>query len=287
MSSNVARMDRWVLEIAAHLAKQGFGSSRPTYDGESIGDRLALPLSGPERGGELLIRRVGEVAMVAMLVSDAEMARALAVALQGQHANIPRIQNGRRKFWHRVERMAQHLAAELALRSADAPADALAKLQRLLPSATLWVGIEVRYPSRGPDPTGEEAPSADASLPLRAGLRRRYRTRYAVPLPSRTGVRAALWSSNLGRFEPSPVSRRWAIEQVRAAGEVPDAFALALVLSTTTKGDGAQVVVDTLGATADVVETAAEAVEAAGACADVGGLDLPDCGGIDLPDCSV
>jgi hypothetical protein len=298
------RFERWMLEIAKRLGARGVGHTKPTYDGRVLGERIALTWGGMAAMGELLVLRRERVARIVLLASSAEAALTFHEAVSGMHREVRRVHNAKRKFLHRVERMSEHLHREFAPRSGDAPADALHRLQALFQEAQLLVGVEVKRPGRADDDAdvGPAGAPVDAGLPIRKGLQRRYRTRYAAALPATTGMRAALWSSTRACFVPSPVSMREVRRRLAAAQRPLDAasdFALAFLAMPAAAAaaevrvtveappdPSAQAAADAIDASIDVVSTAVDVADAAGACSDVGGIDLPDCGSIDVPDCS-
>jgi hypothetical protein len=291
------RIERWMLEVAKRLSARGLACAKPTYDGEVLGDRIALSWGGAEDCGEVLILRRERAARMILLASTSAAARAFRDALAGLHADVRRLHNAKRRFMHRLERMATHLADELELRARDAPRAEWAKVSGLIGEASLLIGIEVHTFGGSRDEEAREAgASVDADLPIRKGLQKRYRTCYAVTLPSKAGVRAALWSPVRRMFVASPVSA----SRVRARCELrqrpPSDFALALSVAPLSSPAAAVVARvegdvevsaarETIDASTDVVETAIEVAEAAGACSDIGGLSLPDCS-FDVPDCS-
>jgi hypothetical protein len=292
------RIERWMLEVAKRLSARGLAGAKPTYDGRVLGDRIALSWGGAEDCGEVLILRREKAARMILLASTSAAARAFRDALAGLHEEVRRLHNAKRRFMHRLERMATHLADELELRARDAPRAEWAKVSELIGQASLLIGIEVHtFGGPSDEEAGEAGASVDADVPIRKGLQKRYKTRYAVTLPSKTGVRAALWSPARRMFVASPVSANRVRARCEGLQRPPSDFALALPVALLSRPADAAVVArvqgdvevsaarETIDASADVVETAIEVADAAGACSDIGGLSFPDCS-FDVPDCS-
>lgn len=283
------KLERWLVALAERLTAKGL-APRLLYTDRARGDRMALVASLPAGLVELQVHRAphaegGQGKAGAVIVLFAESRPALqdfAAALGDLHHATPRLENERRKFYHRIERMADHLLATFELRSAHFPAPALESLRGWLGDAAAMTGVEATFRTREHEAEATRLP-AEPDAHLRDREARKYLARYAARVAGPGGTRAAPFvpASNGFRLGFVPA----AAASVAAAGAVA---------ATTTTGQGARPAREEGArddASVDAAEVGVELADlgvevAAGGCTDWGGIDLPDCDVVDVPDCS-
>ncbi len=265
-------LDAWLLFLASHLRGKGRACDL-AYDDRRQGDLLALSVPTELGLCELDVHRAGKGAVLILCAESAGALRVLADVLGPLHRDVRRIDNAKRKFVHRVERMVAHLLETFEERSREYPAEALGKLRELFPDAEPMVGIEGLFREREHQDESMVFDPGETADKRQAREARRYPTRYGAKLPTPAGGRAALYEPDKSLFRLRGEPEQELRGRLEKQGNRPPAdFALA----NDPKAPAASVA----GA------EAASSVVTATACADCGGIDLPDCEGVDMPDCS-
>jgi hypothetical protein len=263
--------DAWLLFLASHLRGKGRACDL-AYDDRRLGNLLALSVPTELGLCELDVHRVGKGAVLILCAESASAVRGFADALGPLHRDVRRLDNAKRKFVHRVERMAAHLAETFEERSRQYPAEALGRLRELFPEAEPMVGIEGLFREREHEAESVAFDPGEAADRRQSREARRYPTRFAAKLPTPAGGRAALHDPDTGLYRLCGEPEQELKPRLESHGGRPaSAFAVANDPNALT----------TSAAAVDV----ASGVVAASACGDCGGIDLPDCEGIDLPDC--
>ncbi|MCI0457896.1 MAG: hypothetical protein L0Z62_13095 [Gemmataceae bacterium] len=265
-------VDAWLLFLASHLRGKGRACDL-AYDDRRQGKFLALSVPTELGLCELDVHRVGKGAILILCAESAGAGRVLADVLGPLHRDVRRIDNAKRKFVHRVERMAAHLQETFEERSRPYPAEALTKLRELFPEAEPMVGIEGLFRERDHEPESIRFDPGESADKRQAREASRYPTRFAARLPTPAGGRAALFEPDRSLFRLRGEAEQELPGRLAKQGNRPARdFAVA--------NDPSAPAGSVTGA------EAASSVVAASACGDCGGIDLPDCEGVDMPDCS-
>lgn len=276
------KFERWLVLLTDRFKGSGV-TPRLFYTDKAKGDWLALVV-GSVGFVELLVHRVnkddrrGHDGAILVLLADSVAAlREFTKALGDLHHDTSRLQNERRKFYHRVERIADHLLATFDLRLREFPQESLATLTSWVPGAAPMVGIEATFRTKEHEPEATRLENEpDAAFRKREA--QKYLARFAARVVGPTGLRAALYD---------PASKRFIL------GFVPQA-PQATLASAAIVGGGALIgeKVNNQGsgmgnATEIGIDLAELGVDAAtSGCIDCGGIDFPDCDFVDVPDCS-
>ena len=147
------QLEPWMLGVKDLAASRGF-TARLAYADRVAGDALVLTLDEGARDGvlELLATRRprgrAHLAVIATTVTGATLAHE---RLSRAHAEVSRMANARRKFVHRYVRLVEQLATTWAARAATAPAEALTRLQAVLPEAVAATGVGFHVDLAGGD----------------------------------------------------------------------------------------------------------------------------------------
>lgn len=209
------------------------------YADRVAGDALELALDDRERDGliELLAtRRPRGRAQLAVLATTATAIEVARDRLARAHVEISRLANARRKFVHRYVRLIEELSTSWAERTAGAPAEALARLQAVLPDAVAAVGIghHVDLAAEHDQRTKEKYPTVHAAAVLIDGAWR------CLPYDARRGgwaPRPSLYAALL-RARPG-------LEPAKAGIVVDDEIASAIdPTAVLVAGAGAALVAD-------------------------------------------
>ncbi len=262
-------IDAWLTFIASHLR----GKNRTcelAYDDERQGDLLALTVPGEAGLCELDVRRRERGASLVLCAQSAAALRALLDVLGPLHRSVSRLENARRKFVHRVERMAEHLLETFEERSQQFPVEALQRLRELFPEAEPMVGIEGLYREREHEPESVAFTPGEAADKRLAKEASQYPSRFAASVPTPAGGRAALYEPERAGFRLVGAAHSQLAERLQRHGSrAPVEFAVSNDPN-------------------EPVRTAAAAGTgylAGASCGDCGGLDMPDCDVVELPDC--
>ncbi len=291
------RFERWLVELAEALGAQGW-YTRLGYDDRHRGDRLYLVMAPPATAPSLahlelqLERKKAKSAVIRLFADNLDHLALLHRALDGLHRQIRRLDNAKRKFIHRVERMVVHLHASFEQRRGGYPASALSKLQRLFPAATAQIGLEGSHRAQralsereriaaesGAEAGAEGLPAAGAQLdPQLTRKARRYRPAFAASVPVGGQRRSARYRPRRGFFLGRE-ALALAQQQLATIATKPGDLAIANTIELPRQGDQDS---STLETVVDVADAAADA----GACAvDCDWFDLPDCDVCSVPDC--
>lgn len=264
------RFERWLLTIAEHLKGSG-GQCVPRYEGQRGSDTLLLDVATGPGLGQLRVHRRGKGALVVVLTESAAVARTLGTELERLARNTSRLANAKRKFVHRLARIAAELEARFAGHLPHLPVAALDAVQGRYPGTLPMVGVEGRYRHKDFDtPAG----TTDA--------RDKYGTRFGAKIPRTRGwdpsspptqrFRVALLVDGVFVLDGHPVAPRQGQDgsEDSVLEDVGDA------ILETAVDVGFEVAVPTfdLDATSCVPEVG-----------DCGGLDLPDLSCLDVGDC--
>lgn len=291
-------IERWLFELAEQVREAGLPCDTFYEDG-FLGEELVLRCADPRGLLELKVARGGDKAKGATLLLLCETAEVVLAVLPGWHKQVSRLQNARRKFRHRVERMAAQLAARMPALHKEYPVEALERLRGLIADAAPMVGVEATFRSKA----GDEDQGEGEGAGKKSRGERRYRARFAARVPTELGPRAALYYAGTRSFQLVGVARQRAAQELKARG-VEDASAFAirnpaaellplLVVGAAGAGAGA--------ALAGLSERKAQKQDSSWDCdgcdaldgcdvlsdcdiGDIGGCDLPDCDSCDLPD---
>jgi hypothetical protein len=281
------KLERWLVAVSDRL-KQGGLAPRLLYTDKAKGDRLALVV--PARAGlvEVLVHRAPhaedeQAKAGANLVIVAESKAALeevASAIGALHRETPRLENERRKFFHRIERMAEHLVATFELRAAHFPHDAFERLRGWLGHASPMVGVEATFRTKEHEPEATRL----AAEP-EANFRRRQANKYPVFFAARVagpdGPRAAPFVPATNGFR---LGFKPAVHGVAAAaGAVAVGAMSAGAIDESRRREHHEGGDDALEVAVDLADLGVDV--ATGGWTDCGGIDLPDCDFVDVPDC--
>lgn len=260
------RYERWLTEIAETLAKTGV-TAHLFYADRMRGDRMILNASLDIGLVELQVHRKQRGATVILLGETRPAIEHFADRIKKLHRQIPRRQNMRRKFVHRIERMAAQLSTTFDAREVAFPDQALRRVRQRFADAAPMIGVEARF---------RTGAFEDDAIVFESGVRsgkriaKRYPTRYAVKLHIGERERAALYSPKR------------------------DSFLLVMPQDEPEKQDEEDIGVDILEEAVEIelekynegYDFAVDAPAADGGhWYDCGGLDIPDCDIVDVPDC--
>jgi hypothetical protein len=277
------KLERWLVALSERLTARGL-APRLLYTDKARGDRLALVVATAAGLVELQVHRAahdegaqGKAGAVLVLFAESKPAlQGFASALGDLHHETPRIENERRKFYHRIERMAEHLLATFELRSAHFPVPALVNLRGWLGDASPMTGVEATFRTRDHEPEATRL-AAEPDAHFRSREARRYLARYAARVAGPGGARAAPFVPATNGFRLGFVP---AAASVAAAGAMTAASGPRPPREEEARDDSA---IDAVEVGVDLAELGVDV--AAGGCTDWGGIDLPDCDFIDVPDC--
>jgi hypothetical protein len=275
-------VDIWLIALANHLRGKGL-TCELAYDDIRLGDLLALSVPTPRGLCELDVRRKPKGAVLILCAESADALRVVTDTLGPLHQTIRRLENAKRKFVHRIERMVEHLVGTFEERAGQFPMEALNRLRGLFPEAAPMTGIEALFRARE---HSEESvvfvPGAADRCQVRQA--RRYPSRFAAKIPTEQGGRAALFEPGRGQFrlrgEAAKVLESRLLHDQRAAED----FAVAhhprpapADAPAAARASSAAPVAQTASA-ADGALTALACIDCATA--------LPDCNAVDVPDFS-
>ena len=265
------RFERWLGTVSSWLgARQVPG--RLIYEDRFKGDLMALPAQTVAGSVELQVHRQAHGAVLLVFSDCRESAGALSHALDGAHRSIKRRHNAKRKFVHRLERMAQHLALTFDQRHQTFPAEPFARFQQWVARSRPMTGIEGLYRAKGHEEGTQAFRAVDASTAV-AREAHKYPTQHAAAIPSRGGWRAALHRQGHFVLGATPITQeRLAAARQRKQSDEVDAEDLV---------DTVDIAAEVGDVAAGVGEIALDTTTGAGDC---GGIDFPDCS-FDMPDC--
>lgn len=273
------RLEVWLDALARRLSARGI-PAQLAYDDAHGGQELVCAMTPAEGFCELQVRRRDRAAEIVLLCESQAAAAALAGALAGAHREVGRLHNVRRRFYHRLERLARHLSLSFAARSSTFPRAQLALLQSRLPDAAPLSGARAAFRERGEKERSRAI--LDALTGREARRARRYPTCHGVKLCQAEdgSCRAVLFDASQGRFRLGvPLAAALTLAGVGLTAE-----ALApLGLAPADEGQLARRL-EWAGEALDLGLDLPDALSTASGCADVGGCDLPDCDACDLPD---
>ncbi len=317
------RFERWLLVLHTHLQTQGY-ASRLFYDDRPLGDRLVNAVDIDGQLTELHVHRDGRGAQL-LLVSEGRNAIARqSAAIDKLHRRIPRRHNAKRRFLHRVETLASHLAASYQRRAALFPVAEFADLHRGYGYSKPMIGATARFRVNHHEPgavsvIADGAASADDEHPTRAYQRqlRRYPSVFAASVIAAGVTRAALFRDNDFYIGDLPLIASTAREshgdavvdsmveydpattfdyhhsEIAGPSEI-DASLISsdgdATLTVGADGSGADSGGDSFGGGGDSFGDGGGLDGGGGSWADAGagsGTDSGDCGGCDLPDCDL
>lgn len=303
-SAKDRRQERWLSLLAERLRDNAW-TVATFYEDHRAGNLLTLSASGPDGLVELHVHRstvgptpTGQLApegeaqraLGATLVLVAQTRRGIsdfAKHLAGLHAKLPRKHNAKRKFIHRVEELAEHLAETFDVRQQRFPQADLDRYQKWLYGAGPMIGVQTSFRQRAAEREGGDSwwdPSQwfEGDEKRIARKARRFPSRFAARITAKGRPRAALYNNGVFTLAGVALSAGL-LAAVAGAGGLSGAREHA---------EEAQERLDLSGVDAESVLDVAEfsyevgslAGDIAGASGDCGGIDMPDC---DMPDCSV
>jgi len=268
-------IDVWLLAIANHLRSKGLACEL-AYDDYRLGNLLALSVPTPQGLGELDVRRKKKGAVLIVCAESVAALRVVTDTLGPLHETVRRLENAKRKFVHRIERMVEHLEATFDERAQHFPKEALERVRELFPEASPMTGIEALFRAKEHEP---ESVMFVPGAPDRRVARqaRRYPSRFAVKIPTGSGERAALFQPERGVFQLRGDVEKELAARLRDKGKENLAH-FALVHERKQPSAPAR-------PAAAVAEPVADAVtlNTCAACADCA-VCLPDCNAVDVPD---
>jgi len=284
------KLERWLVALEERLTAGGL-SPRLLYTDKAKGDRLALVVLTPSGLIELLVHRAshredqqGKAGAILVLLAETRHAlQELVRAIGDLHRATPRLENERRKFYHRIERMADHLLATFELRAGHFPHGPLEHLRGWLGEATPMIGVEATFRTKEHEPEAIRL-AAEPDADFRSREARKYLARFAARVVGPGGARAA-------HFVPASSSFRLGFMPVATLGVAAAGGLAAGVMATQAQRppqeeSGVQIAVDAVDAVEVGVHLADLGVDVASSSwIDCGGIDLPDCDFIDVPDC--
>ncbi len=299
------RYERWLSLLAEPLKDRGWSVST-FYEDAARGNLLTLSArdeaglvelhvhrstKGPTATGKVAPQdeRQRNLAATVLLLAETQAASAeFSKAIAGLHRRLPRHHNAKRKFVHRVEDMAAHLAETYDLRQAQFPKDDFGKYQTWLSDASPMVGLQAAFRQRAkereePDAWWDPSQWFESDQKKLARVARRFPTRFGAAVSAKGRRRAAIYRN--GAFALGGVALAGvALEQL-----AHDSAGLERIREDVVGPVNANLDISPEDAL-DVAEFAYDFGEIAGEVAgsgagDCGGVDIPDCGGIDLPDC--
>jgi hypothetical protein len=283
------RFERWLLDVAEALGAEGW-RTRLGYDDRHRGDWLWLVMASPTTSPQLahlelqLERKDAKSAVLTLLADTPDHLALLTRALDGQHRQIRRLDNAKRKFVHRLERMAAHLLATFEQRRGGYPAAALDRLRGLFPAASALIGLEGSHRARKELSEHREldaeadAPAGDAHLTRQA---KRYRPAFAASVPLGEYRRAGRYRPRRG-FHFGGDALALTRQLFESAAELePADYAIANAIEPDRSPDDQQ----RASALETVVDVADTAADVGGCVVDCDWFDLPDCDVCDVPDC--
>src|SRR5262249_23317965 len=192
-------IDVWLLAIANHLRGKGLACEL-TYDDHRLGNLLALSVPTPQGLGELDVRRKKKGAVLIVCAESLAALRVVTDTLGPLHETVRRLENAKRKFVHRIERMVEHLESTFDERAEHFPKDALERVRELFPEAAPMTAIEALFRAKEHEP--ESVVFIPGAVDRRVARQaRRYPSRYAVKVPTAAGERAALYQPERGLFQ--------------------------------------------------------------------------------------
>lgn len=270
------RFERWLAWVAMGLEAKDI-EPRLLYEDRPQGNLMVL--SAATKGlVELQVHRHGRGGVLILVAESAQAATDFAEAVVGRHDKVPRRLNAKRKFIHRIERLAEHLPKTFDARKSEFPMPALKQLQTWLPSARPMIGAEATFRDKHEDEASSFDPtkwfeSADKKLAREA---KRYPSRFAAMVQAGGKPRAALYTGaafSLGAIALS--AEALAAPPAEQQREVVGEDVIDLL-------DGAELAYELGAGVGDVgLELGAE-LPSAGDC---GGIDFPDLGACADIDC--
>jgi hypothetical protein len=262
-------IDSWLNGIATHLRGKG-QECRLVYDDVRGGQFLALAAPTGQGLVELDVHRTRTGAIL-ILCADTPAALAVFADKLGElHRTVKRLANARRKFVHRVETLAQHLAQTYDERAREFPHEPFGRLQQLIPEGAAMTGAEATFREREHEPEAVSFASENTEKTL-ARLARRFPSRFAAKIPTPAGGRAALYQPEGSLF--------------RVQGEAQDQLAARLAAHPGRPASDFAVNEPKRRTGPPPAQGDAPAAASVVFCGDCGGLDLPDCDVIQMPDC--
>jgi len=273
-------IDIWLLAIANHLRGKGLGCEL-AYDDFRLGKLLALSVPTLHGLGELDVRRKHKGAVLIVCTESLAALRVVTDTLGPLHETVRRLENAKRKFVHRIERMVEHLEATFEERAQHFPKEALERVRELFPEAAPMTGIEALFRAKDHEPESVVfVPGAVHRRVLRQA--RRYPSRFAVKIPTGSGERAALFQPERGEFQ-----LRGDVEKVLAA-RLRDKGNRNLgdfALAQEPKAQPSAPTPKRAPTVSDQPVPDAVTLNTCSACADCA-ICLPDCNAVDVPDFS-
>ena len=270
----------WLLAIANHLRGKGLACEL-AYDDFRLGNLLALSVPTPQGLGELDVRRKKKGAVLIVCAESLAALRLVTDTLGPLHETVRRLENAKRKFVHRIERMVEHLEATFEERARHFPKEALQRVHELFPEAAPMTGIEALFRAKEHEPESVMfVPGApDRRLARQA---RRYPSQFAVKIPTGSGERAALFQPELGVFQLRGDVEKELAARLRDKGDRNlKSFALAHESKARPSAPAPERAPAVRG------EPVADPVtlNTCAGCADCA-VCLPDCNAVDVPDFS-
>jgi hypothetical protein len=275
-------IDVWLLAIANHLRGKGL-TCELAYDDYRLGNLLALSVPTPQGLGELDVRRQRKGAVLIVCAESVAALRVVTDTLGPLHETVRRLENAKRKFVHRIERMVEHLEVTFEDRAQHFPKDALERVRELFPEAAPMTGIEALFRAKEHEP---ESVKFVPGTPDRRVARqaRRYPSRFAVKIPRAAGERAALYQPESGLF----LLRGDVEKELAARLQDKDNRSLAsfaLIRETKPPAATAKPVRPPATASTGTGTNGTTTLNAISGCADCA-ICLPDCNAVDVPDFS-
>lgn len=266
------RFERWLINVVAYIK----GQQGVAFDLVSVGKRLGNHLIARcyFSAGlcEMHIIKRGKGAVLILLVQNKDTAIQVHQTLSGMHKLISRFANAKRKFVHRMEKLAQQLSQRFDASQDQFPENAYSVLGTFSQSCVALTGLEALFRERRHEP---DVVSVKTSETKTSRAEKRYLVRYGA----------------FGKVSGDPHSFYYSITEDEFVmlhpaekGQNEDDESLS-DLAQDSLETYIDVKLDSYGKSSDA-STAHPADGGAVEAGDCGGLDLPDCGGFDVPDCS-
>ena len=271
-------IDVWLLAIANHLRGKGLACEL-AYDDFRLGNLLALSVPTPQGLGELDVRRQKKGAVLMVCAESVATLRMVRDTLGPLHETVRRLENAKRKFVHRIERMVEHLEATFEERAQHFPREALERVRELFPEVAPMTGIEALFRAKEHEP--ESVVFVPGAVDRRTARQaRRYPSRFAVKIPTGSGERAALFQPERGLFQLRGDVEKDLAARLRDKGKENLAHFALLHEQKPPPSAPARTPVVRGEPVADAVT-----LNTCSACTDCA-VCLPDCNAVDVPDFS-
>ncbi len=276
------------MAIIAERLKEFGHTGRLIYEDRQGGDRLALTVECAEALVELQVHRSGAGATLVLLGESQPAIVEFEKALDDYHRKLPRRHNAKRKFVHRVERMAEHLLTTFDQRRQQFPNADFKSFATWVPGSIPLVGVQTRFRTKEKEEGGSSFDptkwfeGADAKLKREA---HKYPSRFGAKVTASGLPRAALYGGAGFMLGGTAITQAMVANVAPAKGAQltgPDAIDVGgVALDTAELAWDAGALLGELGGSG--LDALADAKATSGDC---GGIDLPDCDIVDVPDCS-